>query len=213
MTLVNPGDKIQSYVLNDNLIGPANAFGLVMIAPTGLQTGGGTISSTPLGKVTVSGLSSLVGVIGVFSPVYENYLVKLDLTTDTNAGINMQMSFGNVQLASGYDSQVMAGVGTSTPVDNQVLASGSWPIAAASQTIHKITLDLHCFDSTRGSVVPAPIYGSATAAAMNNPPTSAAATAVRQLSQSSALGFDGFYLTPAAGHISGVIRVYGLNNG
>jgi hypothetical protein len=212
MSLLPPvvsGAKVTSRFFNS--IANALNAGMKIIAPTSVD-GASSPTMSPLGKVTFSGEAIGVGIRGCITDAYEEYLIKIDAVMSTNSGINVQLALGAGELASGYDSQVIVGVGTSTPVSNQVLGAGFWTIGAASQTRHTIKLELYAPDRTR-TYAPTPVLGTATAAATNVPMTSSAAVAIRQLTQSNTFSYDGLFFFPTSGTMSGVIRVYGLAYG
>jgi hypothetical protein len=204
VSLIGVGAKIPAAFLNA-LANAANAGGLVLIPPSAV-TGTG-VTKTPLGKVTFITATS-VNVAGVFSSTYDNYLIKIDATMSGLAAITMQLaSGGTADTSANYDQQAISGAGTTTPVSSQTLAGTSWTLSAASQALQKVGVEL---DAVALATV---TTGSATAIATPNPPTAAAATAVRQVTSRVPGAYDGFVIAAASGTMSGTVRVYGYNNG
>lgn len=202
LSLVAVGAKITAAIMN-GVINAVNAGGAVLVPPTSVAGTG--VSMTTLGKVTFTSATT-VSVNGCFTGAYDNYRVIIDITNKTATGniSAMLRKAGTDDPATNYATQRLTGTGT-TSTAAQGLSLGSWVIDA-SGLIGTLHLELDLFG---------PALAAPTAAVLDSVARSSSNIAQTSsgFDHSLSNAYDGLTFSAASGAISGVARVYGLNNG
>ena len=148
--------------------------------------------------------SSSIVINNCFSATYKNYLILCDFTATSNNGdFNLLFRVSGTNSTTGYNYNVMRATGTTVSA-TQSLNAGSFAIGEFSssygpQSAYEVIL-YEPFTANQTKSVTRSRYS-----------TSAGAHYVdmRALDHDPTTSYDGFNLTPAAGNVTGNIRVYG----
>jgi len=175
--------------------------GLAKIVPSSVAVGSGTGSADSLGTVTFSGASS-VSLNGIFTSTYENYKIKVILTTSGNATVSARYRASNSDITSANYDLYGFYVGYSSAL-TRVSSNGQTQWGLLSLNTNKGTFDFElsqpnaavfkinfvkCYSSSSGDQVDYAIpFSTGTVA-------------------------DGLSIYVNTGTISGTIRVLGYNN-
>ena len=176
--------------------------GLRPIQPTSAVIASGTGSSNSLGQINFTNATS-VTINGVFTSNYRNYRIICSLAQSAEAEIRLRYSVGGVVTASNYYQG--AGRAAGNVFDNYSITNGAQ---------HVISLT----GSGGGTNIVSDIYR----------PNEVGTTGITNLgtglgggygicifgggNQQNTTQFDGFYIFPATGTITGSIQVFGYND-
>lgn len=203
-TAGNNGD----YIWSGSSWVPVPLAGLTPINPS-TATGTG-VALGANGAVTLTTVSA-VQINGIFSSLFDNYRVDVDLP-DSTASISatMQLSVGGAPdtTSTNYDAMAIQGIGT-TASSAQATANSSWGITPGSAGTNR-TMDVS-FEFKRPFLTK-PTEIIATGVATSTSMTTNSAVGVKLLSHRASTSYDGITLTFSAGAPSGVVRIYGWNN-
>ena len=178
--------------------GSASSPGMVLITPTSVAGSGVTLSG---GAVSFSAATT-VSVNGCFTASYDNYRFQLVTTAssaDTQLNYRSRVS-GTDNSSTNYNSQMLQGA-TSTAAASASTGATSWrfsDIGSANENI--CSGDIFSPFISRGTAFNNVRYSSAGSSAIN-----AGAMTVTT-------SYDGFTVFPAAGNITGTLRIYGLRS-
>jgi hypothetical protein len=202
ISLVAVGQKWTATIANA-IIAALNIQGTSIVTPTSVAGTGTSLS----GSKVVAATASTISVNGCFTSTYDSYLVEADLTHSTSSSNTLRLRLsGTDDTAAVYDLQTLSGTGA-TASAAQVLAATSWGMTGINsiRENHSIT-----FNSPALAVATEGLLGGRATA---NPMTSANGLGFRMLQHRSLTAYDGFTITPAAGTLTGTVRIYGWNNG
>jgi hypothetical protein len=175
--------------------------GLIKVVPTSVAVGSGSGSADSLGTVTFSGASS-VSLNGIFTSTYENYRIKVVLTTSGNATVSTRYRASNSDITSAnYDlygfyvgfSSALTRVSTNTQTQWQLLGLNTnkgtfdFELSQPNAAVFKINF-VKSYSASSGDMIDYAIpFSTGTVA-------------------------DGLSIYVNTGTMSGTIRAYGYNN-
>lgn len=176
--------------------------GIVLIKPTSVaKTGGSSTATINAGGSVTFGLCSTLSLNGVFSSLYDNYIIDARYVGSTFQALTLRMR-GNESdnsTASSYVAQQI--VGSSTTISSQRVTGASAFVSAAVDTqrsgSHAVLYGPHLSQPTAGRFVN--VSGDVGGVIVDWAFTHNQSTA-----------YDGFSLFAASGTFSGLIKVYGL---
>lgn len=184
-------------------VGALKVAGLVPVIPTSVA-GTGVTYSTTTGLVTFAATTTAApaSVNGVFTSAYRNYLVQATVTSrSTTSFCTFKMRSSGTDLSTGYD--LVRTIRAATVTTAQLANNGDIPLGSGN------------FASNEYAVT---LYGPHLAAQMrvmsrNIESSAAAAATIVEVDGStrSTTSRDGFTLIPAAGTMTGTLKVYGYN--
>lgn len=172
-------------------------LGLNLITPTSVV--GGTLN--PNGSVSFSAAGA-VSLNGVFSSVYDNYLVKLDVSQSSAvADLNMRLRSAGTDFSAASHLNTLQEIASATP-------TYSYSATATAITVGRV-------NGTGGGISRIDIDAPALAQYTNVICQSSDAGANRNTSGvvKTTNQFDGLSVFPSTGTLSGTVRVYGFYNG
>jgi hypothetical protein len=181
----------------------ADYAGLRLLVPTSAVNG--TVGAT--GAVTFSAVSS-VSLNGCFTSTYDNYEIVFNIVSTNDADVKFRWRVGGADNSSANYSWTQAGTFASTSgfsggqTNNDTSARFATSNAASSQKFGKYTF-FNPFATATSGYSGTQTYSSGTANYNGS---------VMGLGFNGTTSFDGFTLFPAAGTITGTIRVYGYKN-
>ena len=182
-----------------------NTVGLVpVVAPT-IAISGGTATANTAGTVSFSGVTS-IRLDNVFTSAYKNYLIKYSIKCSATSDIRHQLvSAGTVNTTAAYNNSGPAWITNSMSSFNNS-AGNNWMLSVSTGAGDDMTAaDIQLFNpaiATRTSVVASSAGhdGTNTKHFWSN--------GVHTL----ATAYDGFYIFPVSGNLSGTLTVYGYNS-
>lgn len=181
----------------------AAGSGLQLMTPSSVSGTGVSLT----GAAVVFAGSSAISVNGCFTTAYDNYVIKINVTSKTAAGgMTMVLRVGGVDnTAASYFTQVLSGSG-STTTSAQSVSQTTWlPYALATATLN--TLEVEMFG---------PMLAQYTMGVTKNHErilsSGAGAITMGDIYHGVVATFDGFTLSLTAGTGGGSLRVYGFNN-
>lgn len=168
-------------------------------------TGTGLKWSNPSGALTLItnqsfSAASVVNVNDVFSSTYTNY--KVIMNVNGSAGVNTSLRWrvsGADNSTANYNSRAI--IAGSPPTDNNL----------TGQTLTYIG-DTYTADNYQEWTISNPFLSKATSAIFESPVNTTAQIQLRSNYFTATTSFTGFSITPAAGTITGNIRVYGFGD-
>jgi hypothetical protein len=179
---------------------PSPTIGDSLLKPSSVT--GGTVSS--FGRVDFSGVSAIT-VNGVFSTLYTDYEIFIDVTSGAGQLKLTETSGGTPSTIAYYDEILYANVAAVTAA--QDLNAASWTLTAAAGAGHKTAVEL----SYPANAQPTTLLCRSS----DFPNLTGASLILTQLGgyHNSAAAYDGFQLTTTSGTITGSLRVVGRNRG
>jgi hypothetical protein len=184
------------------------AVGLVPIMPT---TVSGTGTSLGVGGQVNLVNATSAQINGIFTAEYDNYRIDINIPDSSAAfSVFLQMCVGGTvdTTATNYDLGAMSGTGASASA-GQALAASSWNIGASSLTARIMDMSLEM----KRPFLAKPTQTIAFASAGSNPMTSSASVSTRIMNHRASTSYDGLYFSFAGGNPTGIIHIYGWNNG
>lgn len=184
------------------------ADGLVPIQPvtvsgTGVSLGAG-------GQVVLTAMTS-AQVNGIFSAEFDNYKIDVDIpTSSANITLNMMLSSGGTNdTSANYDLQALTGQ-SGTATAGQVSAGSLWGIYPGPSNGNRI-MDVEI--AMKRPFLAVPTIGVSTGIATLGTIGAATAYSGKMLMHRASTSFDGLGFTSTTGSVTGVIHIYGWNNG
>ena len=181
--------------------------GLTQVIPTSITVGGGSGSVSANGAVNLSTITS-VRINNAFSSTYNNYRIVLTCTgsTASNSWTSMRMSVNNVDNSGEYYGANTLFTGSTTfynalsrATAGRVGLTHSGQLASYEHII-EVSSPFRVTNTTVSST-----------GYWNNGTVDGAHYGV--FLHNVATSYDGFSIIPSTGNFSGIIRVYGYNNG
>lgn len=202
LSILAAGQKLTASILNA-IINAVNPSGSAIVLPSSVSVGSGSKAISALGKVTFTGASS-VQLNGVFSALYDNYLVIVDVPTTSTA------NFPAVQLAAAgapdssanYDHEKVEGSVNAASAVN-VPGTTSW-FATGNRVTWGLEFKLLGPALAQRTGLLGTLFGFNAAGANAQVETYGGQHRL-------ASAYDGLVLAVASGTMSGTIAVYGYN--
>lgn len=177
-----------------------------IVSPTSASAGTGSVVVSALGKIVFTNASTLI-VNGCFTAAFDNYVLALDITSQSaSTPVNLQLAAaGTPNGAQYYDEIIYANVSAVSGVQQN--NQGYFTIHAGGGLAHKSKVEL-----TGPFLAAATMFNSESSDMANLTGGAVIHTRVGGYHVPTS-SFDGLALTPASGTMTGVLRVYGWNNG
>lgn len=179
--------------------------GLVPIMP--VTVGGTGVALGTGGQVNLTAVTS-VQINGIFTSEFDNYRVDLDLPTSTaNIVCSLQLSSGGTpDTSANYDTQSMNVTGGAA-ANGQAAAGTAWSPTASAAPILDVSMEF------KRPFVAKPTLCIATMVSVNTTTPANSGVAVKLQTNRTINQYDGLTFSFSAGTPSGVIHIYGWNNG
>ena len=202
LSLVGVGAKVTAAITN-GIINLTNLQGLTSVIPTAVAGTGVSVGAR--GKVTFTNTATNIDLQGVFTNLYDDYLIVVHARTSSTTVSFQLLDATNTALTTAtYDVQLM-GASSTSAIIAQGLGATSWNVGATTATIQDIKVDLF------SPFLAAETTGLGLALGTPNPMTTAAAISQRGLMNRNALSYAGLRVFLAAAGPIGSVRVYGYN--
>lgn len=203
LSLFTVGAKITATALN-LMVTAINGSSLTAIVPTSVAGAGVSVGAS--GKVTFAAATT-VSVNGVFTSLYDNYLILWDHPTRSASDGALRLRLAGVDAAGAatYGSQRTWGTASATTTANN--STTSWSVdtasaaAAAGASGEIRMLGPALATTTRGFI-----------SWHNASSTTVMYAGTGSLYHSAATAYDGFSFILPAGTMTGSLRIYGYNN-
>lgn len=203
LSLASVGGKITAALFNA-LTNAVNANGMTLLVPTSVSGTGVTVTSA--GRVLASAASSCQ-VNGVFSTIYEAYLVLINVPSMSASGtlaLNLSAN-GTNDTSANYDTQSVYASGSSTAAAASLTGQTSLLLTPVGSALHRIRLEAF-YPGTAQRTHFVEAQSSWSGSGSIEAGTVGGGHAV-------AAAYDGFTLTPSTGTMTGYVHVYGYNFG
>lgn len=191
-----------------NTTAAAQTAGLHIIKPTSVVVGSGTGSVADQGAVTFSGASS-VSLNGCFSANYDNYLIRLSLTSVGVSGYQyMRMRNSTDETTSNYNwSGIYNTSGGVTPTGEGGGAVNYWAFFYMSTGDTGVTTTFSMHNPFQAAAT------NLTSSSVRHAGGSASVNYHHAATKADSTSYSGFTIYPSSSTVTGTIRVYGYNNG
>ena len=194
LSLATVGAKITASFINA-IVSRVNRQGLTSIIPTTVTGAGVTLGST--GTVTFAAVTS-GSINGCFTSEFDNYRIECNFTSaSSDLRIRLRAAGTDATGGADYGTQVVAAA--SGTVSSAVYGVGFSYLSTAVLTGHWGSVDMFA---------PA-IAGPTRWTGLFSGPVSLTSSGGNHVLS---VSYDGITIYPAAGTLSGTIRIYGYNN-
>lgn len=173
--------------------------GLVQVVATSVAVGSGSGSVDANGRVTFNGAST-VSINGIFTSIYENYLIVFNTLHSSNSELNFRLRASGTDSSANYEWQRLRA--TSTTVAGAYSAPGSFQLSVEASGTSYILGSFLLFDPFKAS---ATYYTLGT-----NYVTNSATIGIAGGRHNVGTSYDGLTFIPSAGNITGTISIYGV---
>lgn len=202
LSLVAVGQKITAALWNTS-INAINSNGLTGMIPASTAGTGLTVGLN--GQVTFSGVASF-SINGCFTAQYDNYLIQMDVSTKSAAGLvqaRLRVAGTDAVGATDYAAETQTASGTT--VAASTIATSLLSLTASSSSVEDLI----------SVTVAAPSLARSTRfTAISTSTLSGTSVATGQVAgrHAPATQYDGITFIASTGLIYGNVRIYGYNN-
>jgi len=175
-------------------------FGLVLVKPSSV------VGGTDNGKGTVSfSAATSVSLNNVFSSIYKNYRVMVNLNASTAISLSMRIRNSNSDISTSIYQRQSSSANNTSMTAGRANSQTSWLLDDVSQNVNVFVMD---FFSPADSAQPTSVLGLTGIRG-----DSASNILIGNIFSTNTYNADtGFSLLPSSGNITGSISVYGFNN-